>query len=122
MPAIYFSLLVIGTSMEPTLHDGHFYATCSVDTVHAGEVVVFRGLRPKEVLVKRVIGVAGDSLGWRFGRPVPSREQRLVIPAGSLYVKSDRYNSRYDSRTFGLVSRERVLGKALLPDQQARKR
>ena len=110
MLAHCFAILITGTSMEPVLHDGHFYTACPADTVHAGDVVVFRGLRPDEVLVKRATGVPGDSLGWRFGREVPAREQRPTIPEGHYYVKSDKYNSRYDSRAFGLIERSRIIG------------
>ena len=56
----------------------------------------------------------GDSLGAQFGREVPAFETRATVPEGSYYVQGDNPSGRYDSRTFGLITRGMVLGKVVL--------
>lgn len=114
--------------MQPALTEGDSVQVCA-STVSMGRVVAdslkvergdlvvfqfgFRQLRGESPIVKRVVGVPGDSLGARFGREVPAFERRAVVPEGSFYVHGDNPTGRYDSRTFGLVSRGQVLGKVV---------
>ena len=113
-------LRIIGESMEPTLRSGRAYHYTTIDadaTVERGDIVVFqfgyRSKRGQHPLVKRVVGVPGDSLGARHGREVPAFETRATVPEGSYYVQGDNPSGRYDSRTFGLISRSQILGKVV---------
>lgn len=101
--------------MAPTLQHRAFYECCDVDTVKRNDIVVFSHTSKGkvEVLVKRVTGVPGDSLGARFGREMPLWVDWQAIPDGMYYVQSDNPSSRWDSRRWGLISKEQIRGKVL---------
>lgn len=81
-------------------------------------------------LIKRVVAVAGDRVEIRNNRVVvngtPINESYLnpgfamidrpevVIPEGTIWVMGDNRNNSFDSRRFGPVSLEDVVGRAFL--------
>lgn len=81
-------------------------------------------------LIKRVVAVAGDRVEIRDNRVVvngtPIDESYLnpgfamtdrpevVIPEGTIWVMGDNRNNSFDSRRFGPVSLEEVVGRAFL--------
>lgn len=92
-----------------------------------GDVVVLESPDPEDpiVLLKRVVAVGGDEVEVRDGRVFlggtltdargeggpdfgPAR-----VPAGQLLVLGDNRGNSRDGRTFGFVSRDRVLGRAI---------
>jgi hypothetical protein len=114
--------LVAGGSMRPTLQDGDPILTnklaygLRLPLTHAwllrwsgprrGDVVLLSSPINGGRLVKRVVGVPGDRV--RHGpRTVP-------VPEGQYFVLGDHPNS-LDSRTFGCVPRERILGRVVGP-------
>jgi mitochondrial inner membrane protease subunit 1 len=67
-----------------------------------GDIAVFRDPEtPGRLLVKRVVGLAGD----RSGPGTP-------LPEGSVYVEGDNLCASRDSRTFGPVPQGAVVGVA----------
>lgn len=89
--------------------------------------------------IKRVIGLGGDTVEIRDGdvfingtmieedylyasepgdppqpTTVPGDEHRWVIPAGELFLMGDHRSNSADSRTFGPVEDEQVIGRAWL--------
>jgi signal peptidase I len=104
-------------------------------TIHRGDIVVFRyPLHPEEAFLKRVAAVAGDELEIRDGvvyinsRPVnepyavhrfrlfAAHEQMgpIVISPGKLFVMGDNRDNSSDSREWGLVPVENVIGEPIL--------
>jgi signal peptidase I len=102
--------------------------------VRRGEIVVFRYPRnPDEAFLKRVIAVAGDRIEIRDGvvylnsrplgehyvihrRPRQSSSEQMpvtTIPRGSLFVMGDNRDNSSDSREWGLVPEENVIGEPL---------
>lgn len=128
------------TSMETTLEPGQRVIvdllTPRFDPYKRGDIVVFTP--PAEVqlgepLIKRVIGVAGDTVELRDGEvfvngkglvepyvfdaqptlPLGS-QTRWVVPAGDLFVLGDHRAVSRDSRSFGPISTSSVVGRAWL--------
>lgn len=93
-----------------------------------GDIVAFRGDDARAVFIKRVVGLPGERL--RIDRGVVSIDGRrlsepyvrfadgrsfgeIVVPAHSLYVLGDNRADSEDSRFFGPVNDDRLIGRAL---------
>ena len=118
-------------SMAPTLEAGdQIVVTRYVRSrPERGHVIVFREpAGGEELIVKRVIGVPGDLVDSRLGRvrigghtlaePYVLRTAASgaispqVIPADSYYVLGDNRDDSVDSRSWGVVPRQHVVGRA----------
>jgi signal peptidase I len=114
--------------------------TYHVRDVHRGDVVAFDGHGPIPLL-KRVVGLPGDTLTIRSdrlyvnGQPSPESYVRQVggvpeptepgpdasqpwslarpfrVPPDSFFVMGDNRSNSADSRYWGLVSREQIIGR-----------
>lgn len=120
-------------SMAPTLYAGdHIIVTPYLrGTPERGHVVVFRSPADiDELLVKRVVAVPGDVLESHLGqvrigghtvpesylaRPASTGAiGTQIIPGGCYYVMGDNRDDSHDSRSWGVVPRERIVGRARL--------
>jgi signal peptidase I len=106
--------------------------------VNPGDVIVFDrpeglpgGAQEPEDLIKRVIGLPGDTLQTvdgkvlRNGEPLDEPylkpgstttgiEQPVTIPADTVWVMGDNRNNSSDSRVFGPVSQTSIVGRAFV--------
>lgn len=130
---------VNGYSMLPTLdggdnddkYDGDVILLNTVVTPKRGDIIVFfcdwsSEINPPDNLVKRVIGVAGDTVEIRSGdlyvngqlqqedyikEPMYNYSYPAVtVPEGHYYVLGDNRNNSKDSRDIGCVPAEKVIG------------
>ena len=132
---LYQPVKVEGTSMQPELIDQerifvnkfiyHF------KEIHRGDIVVFWYPRdPSKSFIKRVVGVPGDTVSIKDGRVYINGQlmEERYVPSGyldsdsypTLKVKEDQYyvlgdhrNASNDSRSWGLVPRKYIYGKAV---------
>jgi signal peptidase I len=122
-------LLIRGTSMEPTFHDGGFNFIWKpafwFSEPERGDVVAVRLAGNKVVYLKRVVALAGQRVGFREGvlfvdgRPVqepfvngPCRwdlPDREVAP-GNVYLVGDNRSMAMEEHDFGQTSVRRVQG------------
>ncbi len=120
--------LINGASMEPTYHNGGVNACWRprfwFREPRPGDVVMIR-YAGREMLFKRVVAVAGESVEFRDGklyingvpRPEPwvkfacdwNRDPVTVAP-GHMYVIGDNRSMPAEEHKFGAVERERILG------------
>lgn len=129
-------------SMEPTLQDGDRVLVNKLSyrggVPNRGDVIVFH--RPAtfpaqagepEDLIKRVIGLPGDTLvtlnGQLYvnnreliepylheGATTSMIETPIVIPDGEVFLLGDNRNNSTDSRMFGSVPVDSIVGRAFL--------
>ncbi len=126
---------VHGSSMEPTLVNGERLILSSLPyTPDYGDIVVVCREAGEEPLIKRVIGLAGDTIRidettgvvYRNEQPldepytagataVEQMRAPVTVPEGMVFIAGDNRISGHslDSRTFGCVSAEDVVGKVL---------
>jgi signal peptidase I len=132
---LYQPVKVEGTSMQPELLDQerifvnkflyHF------EEIHRGDIVVFWYPKdPSKSFIKRVVGVPGDLVAIRDGQVYINGEllQERYVPRGyqdfdsypptrvkdgHYYVLGDHRNASNDSRSWGLVPRRFIYGKAV---------
>ena len=132
---------VVGDSMMNTLYnDEHLIISDAFYTPERGDIVVIEDKsinlsatdEAHYALVKRVIGVAGDHIvvntqgtvfinGERLNEdyvfidgPVHSRYVDLIVPEGEIFVLGDHRNNSTDSRYFGTVREDCVIGRVLV--------
>jgi signal peptidase I len=131
--------LVNGPSMEPTFFTDERLIISRmhylVDEPHAGDIVVFNSLNPREVgvrLIKRVIGVPGDAVGLQGGQVIVNgvqldepylleacnlqrcRDQEWDLGPDEYFVMGDNRNHSNDSRAFGPVPVSHIVGQVVL--------
>ncbi|HEU5470942.1 MAG TPA: S26 family signal peptidase [Actinophytocola sp.] len=114
------ALLVIrvdGTSMLPTFRPGEAVLTLRRrirPAVRRGDIVVCRRPDarpgPHSYLIKRVVAVAGDPIPDDYDPPPGTGPAAgTIIAAGRVYVRGDNDRS-YDSRAFGPIPLDNVIG------------
>jgi signal peptidase I len=145
LPALLIALLinvfvgqatrVEGQSMEPNLHSDqrlvveklsyHFHGPHRFDIV-----VIKMPSQGDELLIKRVIGLPGDTVEIRDGHVYingelleepftneptqPGRYSKLTVPPLNIFVLGDNRGRSNDSRSFGPVPISNIVGRAWL--------
>jgi signal peptidase I len=134
---LYQPVKVEGTSMMPSLVDqerifiNKFVYRFGISEVGRGDMVVFLFPGdPTKSYIKRVIGVPGDTIEVRDGTvfvnsqplaesyvPQEYRDHismpRRVVPTDQYFVLGDHRSSSNDSRTWGMVPRHFIYGRAV---------
>lgn len=122
-------------SMEPTLQPGDRIIVSKLSyrlsEPQREDIVVFRyPPNPRLVYIKRLVAVGGDTVEiadnrlYINGKPVPEPYLPegsymhdfgpVEVPPGNFLVLGDNRNNSEDSRVWGLLPEENVLGKAML--------
>jgi signal peptidase I len=127
---------VDGESMEPTLYGGERLLVSplpyAVHPPRRGDVVVFHPPHdPDRDYVKRVVGLPGERVAIRGGEVVVEGVRldepylrgattpcggacEWVVPEGAVFVLGDHRNRSNDSRDFGPVPVDAVVGEVIL--------
>ncbi len=123
--------VVRGSSMSPGIHDGDRilvnHLTYLLQSVQRGDIVVLRyPLNPSLDYIKRVIGLPGDLVRIHAGlvsvngevlvepyisEPDPRSETLVRVEPEHYFVMGDNRPHSSDSREFGQVPRENLVGK-----------
>jgi len=136
---IFTPSIVHGESMSPTLHENDKLIISKISEIHRFDTIVFDAPDADEHYVKRVIGLPGDSVKMRDdvlyinGEPIEETYLEVEdegipfekmtgdftleeltgvpkVPKGSLFVLGDNRLNSKDSRYFGFITEESVLG------------
>lgn len=122
--------IVFGRSMEPSLFERQRLIIDKITyyfrAPHRNDIVVIKRPEMEELLVKRIIGLPGEKVeirdgyvfinGDRLPEPFPHDQYPQNIPAYTLgpveyYVLGDNRGNSNDSRAFGPILREDILGR-----------
>lgn len=112
---------VDGPSMEPTFRSGERVLIRRTSRPRRGHVVLMRlparpGYRPdSQLLLKRVVAVPGDHVPDGWASPDVHGIGDAEVPHGHYVVLGDNRPVSTDSRYFGLVPRDRVVGVMVRP-------
>lgn len=131
--AVSARVRVDGYSMQPTLEDGEFILVNKMSyqwsEVDRGDIIVFHfPINPEEELIKRVIGLPGDSVvvqnnqvfvnGQALNEPyisqAPMYSGEWVVQENYLFVLGDNRNNSNDSKDWGMLPMENIVGKAVV--------
>ncbi len=131
--AISARVRVDGFSMLPTLEDGEFVLVSKLSyqfgEVERGDIIVFHyPVDPEQELIKRVIGLPGDTVGVQGGvvsvngqaldepyiAAPPAYSGEWLVPEGHLFVLGDNRNDSSDSHSWNYLPLEQVVGKAVV--------
>lgn len=130
-----------GASMEPSFYNGEYILTNKVmykfRAAKRGDVVIFKSPRNKDVdYIKRIIGLPGDTVELRdnafyvngqkieelylepdvitFGGSFLQEGQEITVPPDVYFVSGDNRPHSADSREFGPIPLEDIIGVAIL--------
>jgi signal peptidase I len=126
---------VYGQSMEPNLHTDQRLVVEKISYSHwwpmagprRGDVVVFRVDSNSDLLIKRVIGLPGDRVEIRAGhvyingesleesyitQPTYGDYGPIDVPPLHIFVLGDNRGFSNDSRAFGALTLDSVIGRA----------
>jgi signal peptidase I len=129
------SVQVVGQSMAPTLQDSDRYFlnrwVYDIRAPRRGEIVVLKDPTDGAYCVKRVIALPGEVVYLKNGRlfvngkelpepylpmgvktftPEEVQEETVALGKNRYFVLGDNRNNSFDSRFYGPVSRENMLG------------
>jgi len=139
---VWRPMMIAGSSMEPTIHEDD-RVLCSLRSYRSthhpkrGDIIILyppTQAYPGQTYIKRIMGLPGEIIdvdshgsvtinGNPLDEPYLSDSRFLppstpsahfVIPQGSYYVLGDHRESSNDSRNFGPISADRIMGKSVL--------
>ena len=139
---LFQPFLVNGQSMEPNFENGDYLIIDEISyrfhDPQRGEVIVFRAPpNPSTRYIKRIIGLPGETIEIKEGKVfvikentevldesaylsssvktlVQSGPQKVTVPENSFFVLGDNRAVSSDSRTWGLLPRENIIGRVYL--------
>lgn len=131
--AVSARVRVDGFSMRPTLQDGEYILinklAYKLGEPMRGDIVVFVfPVNPEEDLIKRIIGLPGDTITVQDGvlsingvvmdepyiNAPPAYDGTWQVAQGELFVLGDNRNDSRDSHQWGLLPVGNVIGRAVL--------
>lgn len=116
---------VSGSSMYPTFKNGDYLICRATDEIADGDIVAIYSDELKEILCKRVIATAGETVvirgnevtvnGIKVAEPYIAEEDwsygcNVTVPDGHVYVMGDNRNASLDSRELGCLEVDDIVG------------
>ena len=120
-------------SMQPNLNEGEFVVVNRLayrwDKPQRGDIIVFRFPgNPQKRYIKRIIGLEGDIIsiqdgdvlvnGEKLDEPyiaaTPTYSGEWLVERGSVFVLGDNRNNSNDSKNWGSLDEQSIIGKAIL--------
>ena len=121
--------------METSFHDGQYLLVNKLSyhfgSLERGDVIIFHyPPNPGQLYIKRIVGLPGETVKVEGGRvyietvdgktvvdpfPTPTQNSaRWRVPSDEYFVLGDNRNHSSDSRNWGTVPRENIIGEVWL--------
>lgn len=105
------TIVISGESMEPSLSDGeNVFAdklSLNILPIKRDDIIVFRLTNSSDtMLIKRVVGLPSEK--------VTIEGKEIQVPSDAYYVMGDNKTHSTDSRTFGTINKNNILGRAIV--------
>lgn len=122
MARSFKTVIVEGTSMEPYLKPGDELMVTSaywlLGRLKRNDIVLVKAVSPDDgYYIKRVYRLGGETIPASDLLHLPERHDLslgdYVVPPDTVYVVGDNLPDSHDSRQFGPVTLENILGKAV---------
>jgi signal peptidase I len=139
---LFQPFLVRGQSMEPNFENGDYLIIDEISyrirDPQRGEVTVFRyPYQPSQRFIKRIIGLPGETVEIKDGKVMVIKDDQteildesylpkdlktqwnieipiISIPENKFFVLGDNRSVSADSRSWGLLPRENIIGRVYL--------
>lgn len=138
---LFSPFTVLGESMKPTFQDQDRILVNKTANIQRFDMIVFDAPDSDEQYIKRVIGLPGDTIevrddvlyinGKEYNEPYLNKEKTIFnhftgdfsleeltglskVPNGQLFVLGDNRVNSKDSRSFGFIPEESVIGEVQL--------
>lgn len=133
--------IVKGDSMKPSLYDGDRIIISKISTIDRFDTIAFVAPAPNsdDNFVKRVIGLPGDQIkieenilfingeaqdeyyldevksdgSFFLDYDLEGVHGHQVVPEGTLFVLGDNRGRSYDSREFGVIDEDSIIGEVI---------
>lgn len=134
--------IVDGESMSPNFHSGHYLIIDEISYRFSkpdrGDVIVLRyPLQPSRFFLKRIIGLPGDRITLRDGKVIITNDtfpngqildekyhdqitfatgtyRDVTLGADEYFVMGDNRGGSSDSRSWGILPKKDIVGRALV--------
>ncbi|MFS8159152.1 MAG: signal peptidase I [Candidatus Roizmanbacteria bacterium] len=131
---------VNGRSMDNTFHNGDYILTSKISyrfkNPGIGDIIVFKSPQNPDIdFIKRVIGLPGDKIRIQEGKVYDNNlslnefyinpesdtsggaflaeGQEVTVPEGHLFVMGDNRSHSSDSREFGFIPQQDIIGQVV---------
>ena len=118
---------VDGASMDQTLEDGQILLLYKLANVDYGDIVVLDEEKEGETIIKRIIGMPGDTVSIRdntiyvngeeveedYAYGETSDYEEITLDDDEYFILGDNRPISKDSRYFGPVKEDEIIGKVI---------
>ena len=118
---------VDGASMDQTLEDGQILLLYKLSNIDYGDIVVLDEKKEGEIIIKRIIGMPGDTVSindntvyvngeeleedYAYGET--SDYEEITLGDDEYFILGDNRPISKDSRYFGPVKEDEIIGKVI---------
>ena len=118
---------VDGASMDQTLEDGQILLLYKLANVDYGDIVVLDEEKEGEIIIKRIIGMPGDTVSIKdntvyvkgeeveedYAYGETSDYEEITLDDDEYFILGDNRPISKDSRYFGPVKEDEIIGKVI---------
>ncbi len=118
---------VDGASMDQTLEDGQILLLYKLSNIDYGDIVVLDEEKEGEIIIKRIIGMPGDTVSIKdntvyvngeeleedYAYGETSDYEEITLGDDEYFILGDNRPISKDSRYFGPVKEDEIIGKVI---------